>query len=178
MQRIVLIYGLVAGLVTIGSAIWGTELVDPSGESLAVLEYLGYLIMLIALSVIFVGIKRYRDQELGGVVTFSAAVLVGLGISVVASIVYVAAWEIYLFMTDHAFINNYADSVMTRLRTAGASSAELAAKARELEAMRMQYGKPLFRIGITFLEIFPVGLLITLISAAVLRKSSVLPATP
>jgi hypothetical protein len=38
------------------------------------------------------------------------------------------------------------------------------------------YRNPLIRMPMTFLEIFPVGLLISLISAAVLKNPRVLPA--
>ena len=156
MQRIILTYGAISGVIIIGSAIWGAELAGASGESMAALEYLGYLIMLIALSVVFVGIKKYRDQELGGVITFATAVLVGVGISVVASVVYVAAWEVYLAQTDYAFIEDYIASVLATKQAAGVSGPELEAAIASTEAMRAQYARPLYRLGITFLAIFPI----------------------
>ena len=45
-----------------------------------------------------------------------------------------------------------------------------------MERLREQYANPVFRLPITFLEIFPVGLLITLVSAGLLRNSELLPA--
>jgi hypothetical protein len=176
MRKIIIVYGLISGLIIIGSALWGIELTDISGDKVATLEYVGYLIMLIAMSVIFIGIKKYRDQELGGVITFSTAALVGLGISLVASAVYVTIWEIYLAQTDYAFMDDYISSSIAAQEAAGASAAELESSAASMEVMREQYKNPLFRLGMTFLEIFPIGLLITLISAAILRKSEILPA--
>jgi hypothetical protein len=173
MNRIILVYGIVSGVIIIGSAIWGAEL---AGESVAALEYLGYLIMLIALSVVFIGIKKYRDKELGGVITFGTAVLVGLGISIVASVIYVAAWEIYLAQTDYAFIDDYIAATLANEQAAGVTDEELQAIIGSMEVIRQQYSEPLYRLGMTFLEIFPVGLLITLVSAAILRRSDVLPA--
>lgn len=167
MQRIILTYGLVSGAIVIGSAILGIVMsVDEGfGEHL---EWLGYLIMLLALSIIFFGIKRYRDEELGGVITFGTSVLVGLGISAVASVMYVVNWEIYLALTDYAFIDQYADSVIAAKEAAGASAEDLKQTIAEMEQAKRNYARPLFRVLITFTEIFPVGLLITLISAAVL----------
>ena len=79
MKKIILTYGLIAGTIVIASGILGIELVDVGEtEAMANLEYVGYLVMLVALSVIFIGIKKYRDQELGGVITFGTAALVGL----------------------------------------------------------------------------------------------------
>ena len=176
MKRIILVYGVISGVVIIGSAIWGAELAGSTGESVAALEYLGYLIMLLALSVVFIGIKKYRDQELGGVISFGTATLVGAGISVVASAVYVAAWEIYLAQTGYAFIDDYIAATLANEQAAGITDTELEAMASSMEVLRQQYAEPLYRLGMTFLEIFPIGLLITLVSAGVLRKSEILPA--
>jgi hypothetical protein len=134
--------------------------------------------MLIALSMIFVGIKRYRDQHLGGVIRFGTAVALGLGIAAVAAIIYVGVWEIYLAMTDYAFMEQYAQGVIDEKTADGVSGAELQATIDSMETMQRQYANPLFRLPMTFLEIFPVGVLITLISAAILRKSEALPASP
>lgn len=178
MKRIILTFGVISGVIIIGSAIWSIELVDPSGESLAALEWLGYLIMLIALSVIFIGIKKYRDQELGGVITFGTALLVGVGISAVASVIYVGVWEIYLAQTNHAFMNEYIAVEIGKQKASGLTGAELDAAIAALESTRESYiNNPLFRVAITLTEIFPVGLLISLVSAAILRRSEVLPAS-
>ncbi|MEX2122826.1 MAG: DUF4199 domain-containing protein [Woeseia sp.] len=94
-------YGIISGLVVIGTAVLALAL-SGGEETLHAQEWLGYLIMLIALSMIFVGIRRYRDRQLGGVIRFGTAMLLGLGIAAVAGVVYVAVWEIYLAMTDYA----------------------------------------------------------------------------
>lgn len=174
MQRIILTYGIIAGLVVIASVILGLLL---TGDAPHISVWLGYLIMLIALSSIFVAIKRYRDVELGGVIRFGTATLVGLGIAVVAGIMYVAVWELYLALTDYAFIDAYAEGIVAAKQAEGLRGAELQSVMDAMETLRAQYASPLFRLPMTFLEIFPVGLLITLLSAAVLRNPRVLPAT-
>jgi hypothetical protein len=174
MQRIILTYGIIAGLIVIGSAILGLAL-SGGEETLHAQEWLGYLVMLIALSLIFVGIKRYRDRHLGGVIRFGTATLVGLGIAAVAGVIYVATWEVYLAVTDFAFMDQYARGVIAAKQAEGVTGDELAAITGNMESMKRQYANPLFRLPLTFLEIFPVGLLITLISAAILRNSKVLP---
>lgn len=172
MKRIIFIYGFISGAIVIGiiiasMMIWGME-----GQS----EWLGYLIMVAGLSLIFFGIKTYRDRELGGVITFGTAFKLGLGISVVAGVVYVGAWEIYLQATDADFIGQYAGSYIEQLQVEGASDQEIADARELMNEYKAMYENPLMRLGITFLEIFPVALLITLISAALLRNSSFLPA--
>lgn len=173
MKRIILVYGLTAGGVVIGSMILGLALSDQAGAG-ASSELAGYLAMLVALTLIFLGIKRYRDRDLGGVIRFKTAFLVGLGISVVAGIIYVAAWEVNLSVTDYAFIEEYTASVLENRRAEGLSGAALEAEVERMEALKAQYGRLTYRLPVTFMEIFPVGLLITLISAAVLRNPNVL----
>ena len=46
----------------------------------------------------------------------------------------------------------------------------------EMAQFGEMYANPLIRMPITFIEIFPVGLVISLIAAALLRNSRFLPA--
>ena len=177
MQRIIFVYGFIAGLVVIGSAIIAITLTGGENTAHSAMAWLGYLIMLIALSSIFVAIKRYRDTQLGGVIGFGKATLLGLGISVVAGVIYVVCWEIYLVATDHAFISQYVEGAIAAKQAEGMGGAELDAYIAQMNTLEQQYANPLFRVPMTFLEIFPVGLLITLVSAAILRNGKVLPAT-
>jgi Protein of unknown function (DUF4199) len=173
MRRIILTHGILAGAVIIGSMILVLQADMGHGAGGA---WLGYLIMLVALSLIFIGIKRYRDRELGGVIKFGTAALLGLGITLVASVIYVAVWETYESLTDYAFIEQYTQSVLAAKEAKGLSGSALEAEAAKLELLKTQYANPLFRLPMTFLEIFPVGLLITLVAAALLRNSRFLPA--
>ena len=175
MQRIMFTYGAIAGFVVICSIVLGLTL-SGGEETLHAQEWLGYLIMLIALSLIFFGIKRYRDRQLGGVIRFGTGALLGLGIAAVAGAIYVVVWEIYLAMTDYAFLEDYTRGIIAAKQAEGVSGAELEALIDSMESMQRRYANPLFRLPITFLEIFPVGLLIALISAGILRNSNVLPA--
>lgn len=177
MLRIILTYGVFSGVIIIGTAIFGIALAGESTD-MAALEWVGYLVMIVALSMIFVGIKQYRDRELGGIIKFGTAFKLGLGISLVASLIYVGVWEVNLAVTNHAFIEEYTQSVIDQKRAEGVTGAELAAVIEEQEAMKENYAKLYFRLPITFIEIFPVALLITLISAAILRKREVMPAHP
>jgi hypothetical protein len=173
MIRTILTYGLISGLVTIAGLI-STILLSEDGTHGSV--WLGYLIMLVALSSILVAVKQYRDQVLGGVIKFRTAFLIGLGIALVASLAYVAVWELYLAATDYRFMDQYVTQMLQEKRAAGVTGEAYAKLAAEMETMRAQYRNVLFRLPMTFSEIFPVGLLVALASSALLRNPRFLPA--
>jgi len=173
MTRYALIYGAIAGAIaatvlTVGIAS------DLSNHTTSL--WFGYLVMLVALSLIFVGIKRYRDVECGGVIRFGRAFLLGLGIAAVAGLTYALVWESYLQISGYDFMADYTRSVLKNMQAEGASPAAIQAKAAEMNAMAESYKNPLFRIPMTFIEIFPVGILVALVSAGLLRNPKMLPA--
>lgn len=174
MRKIIFVYGILAGLIVIVNMIIGYALATPgvnTGSQVA-----GYLIMLVALSLIFIGIKKYRDRELGGIIRFIPAFMLGVGISAVAGIIYITGWEIYLVLTDYVFIENYAQSIIDAKQKAGLGGSELETVIADMEKIKIRYDNPLYRIPMTFIEIFPVGLIVSLVSAAILRFPNVLPA--
>jgi hypothetical protein len=175
MQRIILIYGLIAGLVVAVPMVWLmivlTEETAPENGALY-----GYLTMIAALTAVFLGIKHYRDRVLGGVIGFVPALMVGLSISAVASLVYVVGWEISLAFSGFDFAEAYSRMMLEAAQTRGASEAQLAEVRADAETFGRMYANPLFRLPITFIEMFPIGILISLVSAALLRNSRFLPA--
>jgi hypothetical protein len=174
MSRIILIFGTIAGLIVAVPMCLLVANAEPG--SAATSHFTGYLIMLLALSLVFVGVKRLRDRELGGVIRFVPALVAGLGISAVAGVIYVIGWEITLAVTDFAFIDSYSNAAIEAARAKGASASEVEAVAAKMNEFRQQYANPFFRLPVTFIEIFPVGLVVSLISAALLRNSRFLPA--
>lgn len=173
MTKTALVYGAIAGSIVIGSILIGFLFgSDHGGQSL----WFGYLIMIVALSLIFLGVKRYRDRQGGGVIKFGPALLLGLMIAAVAGAFYVGGWEAYLAATDYSFMPSYVDQIIESKKAAGLAGEALQAEIAKLEEMQVNYENPLFRMPMTFVEIFPVGLVIALFSAAVLRNPKVLPA--
>jgi hypothetical protein len=167
MIRIILAFGVAAGLiVALPMALFVLPIPKVPIDNM----YVGYLLMLMALSMVFVGVKRYRDQTLGGVIKFGPALLIGLGISTVAGIFYVIGWEMVLAATHYSFADTYAGEAIKAAHAKGASPAEIAKLAAQMAAFKAQYANPLYRLPESFSEIFPVGVLISLISAALLRN--------
>ena len=173
MARIVLTYGLISGAIIIAGVLATIVL---NGDAPHSNVWLGYLIMLVALSAILVGVKQHRDQALGGVIRFWPALGVGVAIALVAAAIYVVVWEIYLAATDYAFMEQYITQTLAQKRADGVTGAAYQKLAAQMDVMRVQYANPLFRIPMTFVEIFPVGLLVAVVSAGLLRNPRFLPA--
>jgi Protein of unknown function (DUF4199) len=171
MKRIVLVFGLIAGLIVTAMMIYSTTLLYNDGDFKAS-TVLGYTTMVIAFSFIFVGIKRFRDKYNNGVISFGKAFRIGLYITLIASTIYVAVWLIdyYVFIPD--FIDKYTACVMKNAKSSGASQAELNRKAAEMAEFAVMYKSPLFVVLMTYAEIFPVGLIVTLISALLLKRKA------
>ena len=176
MLKSILKYGLIAGAVAGGLlAVVTINFHDRIGFG-AIGMAIGYASMLIALSAVFVGIKAHRDHDRGGVIGFWRAFGLGLGISVVASLCYALAWELVLHFTKMDFIGAYTKHVLAGMRAKGASGAELAATTKELADFAAMYAKPFVRLGFSLSEILPVGVLVSAISAGLLRRPQFLPA--
>jgi len=173
--RILVLYGIVAGLIAGIPVDWLVLGRTPRWASGNMMLYT-YLAMIVALTAVFLGIKHYRDKALGGVIRFVPALLVGLGISAVASLIYALCWETSLALSGVDFAGSYAKQMVAAAQAQGASPAELQKAIAEADAFAKSYANPLYRIPVTFLEMFPVGVLISLISAGLLRNPRVLPA--
>ncbi|WP_044561405.1 DUF4199 domain-containing protein [Azospirillum sp. B4] len=175
MLRKILIYGLIAGLIS-GASMYVLTVDLPAPIAMSYGMVLGYASMLIALSTIFLAVKRHRDADLGGVIRFWPALLLGLGISVVAGVIYALAWEATQALNHMHFANDYADALIRQQKAKGVSDEALAAFTAEMEAFKAKYANPFYRLAETFNEIFPVGVLVSLVSAGLLRNSRFWPA--
>ena len=173
MTRYAFIYGAVSG--AIAAAVLTVSIAAGTSNHTTSLWF-GYLVMLVALSLIFVGVKRYHDVECGGVIRFGRAFGLGVAIAAIAGLVYALVWESYLQISGYDFMADYTRSVLKSMQAEGASQAAIQAEAAEMKAMAESYRNPLFRIPMTFVEIFPVGLLVALVSAALLRNPKMLQA--
>jgi hypothetical protein len=173
-MRYAFVYGAIGGAIVI-SIMVATFVFNLTGHVHSL--WFGYLVMLVGLTMIFVGIKRYRDAECGGVIRFGRAFGLGLGIAVVAGVIYVVGWECYLAFSGGNFMADYSASIIGHMRADGASPAAIQAKQEEMRQMAEMYANPLIRMPMTFAEIFPVGLLVALVSAALLRNPRLMPAT-
>lgn len=177
MFRTILTYGLIAGvIVSVPLFAMGIFMAD-NPPSNAVGMAIGYLTMLIAFTAIFAGVKRHRDVALGGAIRFWPALGMGLAIAAIGSLAYVLVWEAVLAINGSDFIAEMSARMLEEQRAAGASAGELAAFKAQMAQMQALYANPLARVAITLTEVLPVGLVVALISAALLRNPRFMPLT-
>jgi hypothetical protein len=169
MKKNVLVFGSISGLIItammVGSSIWLYNDQDFKGNMI-----LGYAAMLLSFSFIFVGIKNFRDKYNDGFITFGKAFKTGFLIALISSTCYVLVWQVeyYFFIPD--FMEKYSAHVIKEIKESGATEAVLDAKITEMKKMSEAYKNPIIQILITYSEVLPLGVLISLISALILKK--------
>jgi len=177
MKKIIVLNGLIAGAI-VSAMLLITQYIFRSNHT--TLDYgmlIGFSTMIISLSLIFVGIKSFRDRHQKGIITFGKAFQIGILIAVIASFMYATTWEIYYNTAGADFLEWYSKCQMDKLVAEGASEAELSKMKTNMNELGELYKSPLIRFSITLMEIFPVGVVITLLSAALLKRKNFLPST-
>jgi hypothetical protein len=82
----------------------------------------------------------------------------------------VATWEVVYYKLMPDFNEKYTAHMVERARTSGESQQKIDEKVRQAQEFKQMYDKPAVNVAMTFAEVFPIGLLVTLVSAGILRK--------
>ena len=175
MKKLVLTFGLISGFISVLGFL--IMMLNPNSIDFENGMIYGYTSMLLAFSLIFVAIKSFRDKHNEGVISFGKAFRIGLYICLIASTVYVVIWLIdyYFFLDD--FWGKYIEMSTNDLIAKGTPQEEIDAMVTEVEGWKELYKNPLVAGLITYTEILPVGLLISLIAAAILKRKPKTPQT-
>ena len=170
MKKTVLTFGLISGAISSVLMVATVPFAHRIGFNKALI--VGYTTIVLSFLLVFFGIHSYRDNMGNGQITFTKAFAVGICITLISCIFYVVTWEILYFNFMHDFMDNYGADMIEKLKASGASAAAVQVQVEHLKKLKEQYENPLFNSLMTFIEPFPVGLVITVLSAAVLRKKA------
>ena len=168
MKKTVLTFGLIAGAILSGVMLVLLPFRDAIGFERGMV--VGYTTMVLAFLLVFFGVRSYRDNVAGGTVSFGRAFTVGALIALVASLCYVATWELVYFKLAPDFAAKYQAHMIERARLDGATEAEITRTYAEIEKFTKMYRNPAINAAITFLEPLPVALIVALVSAGVLSR--------
>ena|SRR6185369_2995632 len=168
MKRIVLTFGLISGAIMSVLMLSTVPFMHKIGFNRGMV--LGYTTMVLAFLLVFFGIRSYRENVGNGYISFGRALGVGLLIMLITCAFYVITWEFVYFNFMPDFAEKYGAFMLDNMRAAGASAQEIAAKAEEMKRFKVLYDNIFFNVAMTFLEPLPVGLIMTFISALILRR--------
>jgi hypothetical protein len=169
-KKIVLTFGLISGLmisVLMGGSLLLADTIG-SGHSMA----LGYTIMVASFLLIYFGVRSYRDNILGGQISFGRAFGCGMLIALITTVCYVAMWEVLYFNFMPHFMDSYFAAQIHKVQSSGLDPAAAAAQVAAIQHSQQLYQNPLVNMAYTFMEPLPVGLVVALICAAVLRRKA------
>ena len=169
MKRNVLIFGSILGAILLINLVYMCNMCynNPEFESN---DTLGYAALIVVFSLVFFGTRNYRNKELGGIISFGKAFKTGALIALLGATIYVAFWLPYYYLVVPDYLDKYTIHVMKDAERSGASATELADKVSEMNTYKEMYKNPLFVVLITYAEVLPIGLIVALVSALVLKK--------
>lgn len=168
MKKTVLTFGLISGVISIGLMLVNVAFIEKIGFDRGMV--VGYTAIVAGFMLVFFGIKSYRDNVAGGTVSFGKAFQVGILITLVSSAVYVATWMVVHKAYFPDFMDQWAAHEIQKSKASGASPMEIQKQTEEMAKYKEWYKNPLMVAAMTFMEPFPVGLIITLVSAGILRR--------
>ena len=168
MKKTVLTFGLISGAIISAMMFATLPFMHKIGMNRAMI--IGYTTMVLAFLLVFFGIRSYRENIGDGRISFGRALGVGFLIMLIGCASYVITWEIIYFNFMPDFADSYANFVIDDMRAHGASPAEMAQKTEEMKQFKVLYSNIFFNVGMTFLEPLPVGVIMTFISALILRR--------
>ena len=161
MKNTILKYGVYAGLIILVMMLLSWFFFMPNLDYHST-ERLGYVSMFLALSMIFFGLRAYRSEQ-GGLLSFRKGVQVGTLINLIPS-TFMFVYTFFLFQLKGQEFMEWSMSAM--------SPEEAAAMEAQLAQMPEWVQSPFFQGFVMFMTVFILGLIITLISAGILRKTA------
>ena len=170
MKKTILTFGLISGAISSLMMVATVPLADRIGFDKGAV--IGYTTIVLSFLLVYFGIRSYRDNFGNGHITFTQAFAVGISITLVSCVCYVVTWEVVYYNFLPGFWDKYGAHLVAKLRAAGASPEAIEAQLHEVTRYKELYKNPLINAAMTFIEPFPIGLVITLISAAILRRKS------
>jgi hypothetical protein len=170
MKKTVLTFGLISGAISAAMMLVTIPFVDKIGWEKG--ELLGYTSIVLSALMVFFGVRSYRENVGGGRLTFGRAVAIGILITLISSACYVATWELVYYKFMPGFADKYAAHMVERAKASGATQQKIDEAQRKANNFKQMYQNPFVNIALTFTEVFPIGFVVTLLSAGILRKKA------
>jgi hypothetical protein len=170
MKKTVLTFGLISGAISAAMMLVTIPFVDKVGWEKG--EILGYTTIVLSALMVFFGVRSYRENAGGGRLTFGRGFAVGILVTLISSACYVGTWEIVYYKFMPGFAEKYAAHMVESAKASGANQQKLDETEQKARQFKQMYDNPAVNVALTFMEVFPIGLAVTLLSAGILRKKA------
>jgi Protein of unknown function (DUF4199) len=170
MKKTVLVFGLISGAIAAVMMLATVPFEDKISWAQGAI--LGYTTIVLSALLIFFGVRSYRENVAGGHLTFGRGFAVGILIALISSACYVGTWEIIYYKLMPDFVDRYAAHMVERAKAEGASAQKVEEAEKKAQEVKKAYANPVTNVAWTFMEVFPIGLVVTLASAGILRKKA------
>jgi hypothetical protein len=127
MKKTVLTFGLITGGILM-PGMYLLMCLARNNTNFDISKILVYAALILLFIMVFMSIKSYRDNALGGFITFGRAFKVGILFSLVTTLSYIVVWIILYNPIFKDFMEQHSASLMEHLKTSGASAEEIASK--------------------------------------------------
>jgi hypothetical protein len=169
MKKTILTFGLISGVLASILMLATLPFLNALGHGNRGM-IVGYTAIVLVALLVYFGIRSYRDNLANGTITFGRGFLIGLGITLISCTLYVLTWEIVYFNFMPHMMDSYFATQIQHAQSSPGTPSQIQAKVAAIRQSQISYQNPLVNSLYTFIEPFPVDLLITLISAALLRR--------
>ena len=166
-KKTVLTFGVISGAVSSAMMLATLPFMHQIGFDKGLI--VGYTGIVASFLLVWFGIRSYREQS-GGALTFTRGFTVGILITLISCVFYVATWQLIYFKLQPGFMDRWESYAVDKVRADGGTPEAIEATRRQMRTFKALEDNPLTNAAYTFIEPFPVGLLVTVISAAILRR--------
>jgi hypothetical protein len=163
MKKIILKYSLISGSIFLISMIITGVFKTKMGNGWD--EIIGFTALILSFAMVYPAMLSYRNSLPDQKIKFLQSLKIGLIITIISCIVYVIGWLVIYYTLIPNYWDRYAAITAEKMRHHGDSAADIK---KETESI-LQYKKPYLNAMEAFLETFPIGVLISLISATIVR---------
>lgn len=169
MKSPILKYGLLAGVV-VNVLMFGPIVVfGERPDWIRYGEIVGYSAMVLTMTLTYFAMRHERAR-LGGFLSFSRGLGVGTGVTAVASLLFGLATYAFYWIVGDRFPQKLWDHYVAQIQGSGADPASIARQLAEMEQMRPLFFSYAFQAALMFATLFLIGLAVSLVSAALLRR--------
>jgi hypothetical protein len=169
--RIALKYGLIGGMILAGMVATMMLLIGDTSD-FEKGESVRYIFITAAFMMIYLGIREYRDKKMGGAITFNITFRTGLLITIIASACYAIAWLVYFNFIDESFTDRYTMFMTEKIKAGDKSPSEIENEITLFSENMSNYKKPGIMGLYTFLEVFPIGLVISVLCGLLMKRKA------